>query len=229
MTALVIIEAVVILLLLILMAGLLKSHAEILRKLDRLGATETGIDSQRARPVSTNLGQAPLSQITGSEPGGGEVVVSLDHGRGSTLVAFLSSGCASCRVFWEQFDGEFELPDPTTRTVVVTKGTDSESPSKIVELAPESLTTVMSTDAWDSFRVPLTPYFVYINAAGQVIGEGSATTWPHLLSLLRQSAQDAADPTSLDTDARIRYANESLTSSGIEPDDPSLYRNPLEP
>ena len=132
-------------------------------------------------------------------------------------------------MFWDEFGGQFELPDPTTRTIVVTKGTEAESPSKIAGLAPESLTTIMSSDAWDAFRVPLTPYFVYINGSANVIGEGSATTWPHLLSLLRQSAEDAEDPTSLDTEGRVRYANESLTSSGIEPDDPSLYRNPLEP
>ena len=228
MTAVVVIEALVILLLLVLVGGLLKSHAEILRQLHRLGASEDLIGTPPPRAVSTTLGTAAVPQITGFDPDGGEVVVSIDHGRGNTLIAFLSSGCASCRVFWTEFSGDFELPDPTTRTVIVTKGADSESPSKISDLAPASVKVVMSTEMWDTFRVPLTPYFLYVSGTGDAIGEGSATTWAHLLSLLRQSQADSTDPSGLDTNQRVDLANKRLSASGIDPDDPSLYRNPLD-
>ena len=53
MTALVVLEGVVILLLLILVAGLLKSHAEILRQLHRLGAsTESDLETITERFTS---------------------------------------------------------------------------------------------------------------------------------------------------------------------------------
>ena len=228
MTAVVVIEAVVILLLLVLVGGLLKSHAEILRQLHSLGASEDLIGPSTSRAISTTLGAAAVTQITGVDPDGGRVVVSVDHGRGNTLIAFLSSGCASCRVFWTEFAGEFELPDPTTRPLIVTKGADSESPSKISDLAPAAVKVVMSTEMWDTFRVPLTPYFLYVSGTGDVIGEGSATTWTHLLSLLKQSEADSIDPSALDTTQRVDLANKRLSASGIDPDDPSLYENPLD-
>ena len=65
MTAVVIIEAVVILLLVILVAGLLKSHAEILRQLHALGAreTETRVDIE-VRNRTTGFEKAPSTVIT---------------------------------------------------------------------------------------------------------------------------------------------------------------------
>jgi hypothetical protein len=85
----------------------------------------------------------------------------------------------------------------------------------------------MSDDAWDAFTVPLTPFFMLVDGAGRVIGEGSATTWDHLIGLLRQSAADAQVPTHMDTVERERFTDSRLHMSGIDPGDPSLYENPL--
>ena len=98
MTAIVVIEAVVILLLVILVAGLLKSHAEILRQLHALGARETaGPQEVDIRTRTTGFEKAPTTVITGTDVRGATRSLSLEHNRGNTLIAFLSSGCASCQ------------------------------------------------------------------------------------------------------------------------------------
>lgn len=227
MTALVIIEGVVILLLVILMAGLLRSHAEILRQLERLGASEQGALTA-PRPRTVGFGTVPRTEIEGVDLDGATRAVSLKSGRSPTLLAFLSSGCATCRVFWSELQSDVEPPIPGTRTILVTKGPKSESPSKIAELAPPELTLLMSDETWDDFKVPLTPYFLLVDPDARVIGEGSARNWDHLLSLLRQSAADAPDPTRLDTGERETFTDSRLQHSGIEPGDASLYENPIE-
>ena len=70
MTVLVVIEGVVILLLLILMAGLLRSHAEILRQLHRLGAGDRTDGSGAVRVHTTWFEVAPALEIDGIEPSG---------------------------------------------------------------------------------------------------------------------------------------------------------------
>lgn len=210
MTALVIIEGLVILLLLVLMAGLLKSHAEILRELHRLGGRidgETGPGGVRV----TGLGEAPMTEITGTDPAGTTRTVSLAHGRGDTLIAFLSTGCAACQTFWQTLAERPRMPTAITRPVVVTKGPEAESPGQVAKLAPADLPVVMSSDAWDAFRVPLTPFFMLVDGQGRVLGEGSATNWNQLLGLLERSIADAS----------------SETEPAISPDDPTLYENPV--
>ena len=231
MTAVVIIEGVVILLLAILVGGLLKSHAEILRQLNALGVSEDGsvsVGTSQTRPKTTGFEKAPTTTLSGVDLAGGSVSMSLDHGRGNTLLAFLSSGCLSCETFWDEFGGEFDLPTPDTRTVIVTKGVNSESPSKLRELAPSKVPLLMSDDVWDSFRVPMTPYFLLVDGTGMVMGEGAAASWRHLLGLLRQSAADAANPLHLDTEGRRQFTDTQLRSAGVHPGDPSLYENPLD-
>lgn len=226
MTAVVVIEGVVILLLVVLVAGLLKSHAEILRQLDALGGGELEGTNASPRLRTTGLGQAPTSEIVGVEPSGSAASVSLEHGRGETLLAFLSSGCASCRVFWAELQPDSRLPTSRTRPVIVTKGPQSESPAKVLDLAPDGVRVIMSDDAWDAFRVPLTPYFMLVDEGGSVIGEGSATDMGRLVDLFEQALADA-DPTRLDTRQRERFTDDRLSRSGVEPGDSSLYEDPL--
>ena len=227
MTAVVVIEAVVIVLLMILVAGLLKSHAEILRQLDRLGAGEPTGDPASAHRT-TGLEKAPTTELSGVDPQGSTRVVTLEHGRGNTLIAFLSSGCVSCQVFWQQLDGKYELPTPETRVVIVTRGPAGESPSRISELAPKDIPLVMSDDTWDLFKVPLTPYFLLLDGGARVLGEGSASSWDRLLGMFGESAADARLPTRLDTKQREHFTDNQLAESGIEPGDPSLHEKPLD-
>ncbi len=232
MTALIVIEAVVIVLLATLVAGLLKSHAEILRQLHALGIGEDGsaaTGTTANRPRTTGFEKAPTTTLSGVDITGGPRAISLEHGRGNTLLAFLSSSCLTCQTFWKELQGRFELPTPDTRAVIVTKGPESESPSRLRELAPDDLPLIMSDEVWDISKVPLTPYFLLVDGSVMVIGEGAASTWRHLLDLLRQSDADAAtSPMGLDTERRAHFTDDQLGAAGLEPGDPSLYQDPLE-
>ncbi len=240
MLALVILEGVVILLLTVLVAGLLRSHAEILRRLDALGAG----DDVPAAEISQGLKLGPTRRadptpaattISGSTPSGGATVVSLAGSRGFTLLAFMSSGCTTCKPFWRSFEQAMPLPRRDIRPVIVTKGPVEESPSAVARLAPATITTVMSSEAWDDFRVPGTPYFQLVDTHhGLVVGEGSAGSWPRLVELLRRALGDAGYSDSshrigLTTADRLLDSDEELRRAGIEPGDSSLYEKPREP
>jgi len=234
MTALVVIEGIVLVLLAILVFGLLRSHAEILRQLHALGAGESDLTELGSAPVYRRPGSGTSAPeaITGATPDGGALTVPLQSGSGLVLLAFLSSGCTTCRPFWLTFGGEFDLPRPDVRPIIVTKGADEESPSKIAELAPEAIPTVMSSEAWDGMKIPVSPYFVLVDAsAGVVVGEGAAADWPHVNDLLSLSLADAGMASGMtrgDTQGRARRVDEELNRAGIAPGDPSLYRNPHE-
>ena len=227
MTAVVVIEGVVIVLLAILVAGLLRSHADILRELHRLGGSSS-TERPITQPKSVGFGQVPIGEIAGEDLQGATRAISLKSGRSPTLLAFLSSGCATCRTFWEELQTDLALPLPETRIVVVTKGSRAESPAKLRELASPTRTLVLSDEAWDAFQVPMTPYFVLIDEHGGVLGEGSARNWDHLLSLFTQSVADSPLPTRLDTEERELFTDSRLRGSGIEPGDASLYDNPID-
>jgi hypothetical protein len=177
--AILVVESVVLVLLTLLVAGLLRSHAEILRRLHALGS---GLDPDA--PVD---GPGPVSHpvdlrspgpstfaaavdIDGAGLRDDAVHVSVAGARHRTLLAFLSSGCLTCRNFWEAFANgrELDLSDDV-RLVVVTKDGHEESISALRRLAPSDLPVVMSSSAWVDYRVPGSPYFVLVDgAAGRV-------------------------------------------------------------
>lgn len=131
-------------------------------------------------------------------------------------------------MFWSELEVGHGLPIPGTRPVVVTKGPEAESPKEVANLAPPGVDVVMSSEAWDEFRVPLTPYFMLVDENAQVLGEGSALNWEQLTGLLRQSVAESEDPRHLNTSERARFTDDKLAQSGVEPGDPSLYENPLD-
>ena len=99
-------------------------------------------------------------------------VAGTDH---LTLLAFLTSGCLTCSVFWDAFaDPGLEVPGDA-RLVIVTKGERAESPTSVYRLAPDSVPVVMSDDAWEAYDVPVAPFFVLIDGeTSAVVGEGAA-------------------------------------------------------
>jgi hypothetical protein len=227
MTALVIIEAVVIALLVVLVAGLLRSHGEILRQLNALGVGEHGDETPLLPAARRNpgLGRAALTAIVGPTPHGAAASVALSGSRGFTLLAFLSSTCTACRPFWEEADGRVDLRG--VRTVVVTKDPTEESPSDLVRLAPVTVTAVMSSEAWDAFSVPSTPYFALIDTSeARVIGEGSAASWDRVAEMVRRAISDGAHAVHRSTAARKADVDAELNAAGIEPADPRLYQPP---
>src|SRR5581483_827837 len=153
--AVVILEAVAIGLLGLLVAGLLRSHAEILRQLHHLGG---GLDLDRSAPVPL-VGRRPAVSLVGETADGEAVSLALDRPGEQTLLLFLSSGCGTCGAFW---DGLGERAVPGVRTVVVTRDAAEESPSEVQRLAPPGVTVVLSSGAWEVFAVPGSPYAVLV-------------------------------------------------------------------
>jgi hypothetical protein len=232
--------AIVVAVLAVLVAGLLRSHAAILRRLHELGAgvddtpgatptpgtTPTQVDLGLPQPPSVAQGRA-AADLVGTGPRGEALVVRVAGTRHDTVLAFLSSGCTTCHVFWEQLsDAE---PPRGTRLVVVTKGEEAESPAAIADLARADVTVVMSTRAWADYEVPGSPYVVHVDGrSGRVRGEGTGPSWHQVQRMLLRGADDldmrrsAAETTAADA-RREEEVDGMLLAAGIEPGDPSLY------
>jgi hypothetical protein len=216
----------VVALLTVVVVGLLRSHAEILRRLHELGA---GLDPDadlsapahlrpRGDVARSALGAA--HDVSGAGLRDDAVHVPVTGVRHRSLLAFLSSGCLTCHTFWDAFRDADELGLPSdVRLVVVTKDRSEESPAAVRDLAPENVPVVMSSRAWADYDVPGSPYFVLVDGVqARVQGEGTGLTWEQVRGLIDQAAADAID---LRTEARI---DRELLAHGIAPGDPSLYR-----
>src|SRR5271165_2856318 len=155
--ALVVVSTFVVLVLGVLVAGLLRSHADILRSLHELGVgvgdpasvVETQTRAAPPAPVAMGptpgtpgLGEAPT--VAGVTPGGDARAVAVANSDRLTLLGFLSSGCATCVAFWEalQAPGAIDLP-AGTRVVIVTKGPDRETPAEVRARATGHVPVVM--------------------------------------------------------------------------------------
>ncbi|PZS14765.1 MAG: hypothetical protein DLM64_01160 [Solirubrobacterales bacterium] len=221
-TALVSVETVLLVLLVVLVAGLLRSHAEILRRLGS-SADQEGVGSPVAPPPAAPRtgGELRPAPLAGTTPDGDVVTLALDGpGAAPTLLAFLTSGCSTCASFWEAL-GERGLP-PGVRTVIVTHGSDRERPARLRSLAPAGIPVVMSSRAWKDYGVPGAPYFVLVD--GAVRGEGVATTWQALASLVGDAIEDRRQAQDTGSGAeRARRVQETLAAAGIGPEHPSLY------
>jgi hypothetical protein len=255
MTAVVAALGLVVALLALLVVGLLRSHAEVLRALHDLGVNlEDGAPGPARSPITASAhapgrtapgvprprSDGPLGQaidVAGALPSGGAGRVAVAGVEHPTLLAFLSTGCGTCGTFWDELRSEVErpLPDPATRVVVITNGTESESPAAVAELAPSEIVTLMSDEAWDDYNVPVSPYFILVDGpTSRVVGEGSGTSWEQVVDLLGKAAADVGlatttqrpDPARMNGQDRADLVDRQLRSAGIEPGDPSLYPQP---
>lgn len=257
LTAVAIIEGVAILLLGLLVAGLLRSHADILRALHELGAGQNGeLGAGAGTPVQLGSragraggghGATAAVDVAGVAPDGEAVSIGVSGADHRTLLAFLSSGCTTCSGFWEAF-GEHDGAGPAVpgdaRLVVVTRDPSHESPSQVHALAPARVPVVMSTEAWEAYDVPVAPWFVLVDGrTGQVVGEGAASRWDQVVSLLGQALADAGEApggpgpgpgrvrrvaervsrADLEREAR---ADRELLAAGLHPGHPDLHPEP---
>jgi hypothetical protein len=230
--------------------GLLRSHAEILRRLHDLGVD---LEDPRSGPRTVTrdqfnvFPQVPQPGAADALPEGRDLsgvdvaddaisvrVVGVPH---TTLVAFLSGTCLTCERFWDAFSRPAELGlAPNVRLVVVTKSPGEESPARIAEVAPAGIPVVMSSEAWQAYSVPGSPYFVLVDGpSGKARGEGTGIDWPQVRGLLEQVADDEVFASQLEArrvpkpsadDARERRVDAELMAAGIRPGDPSLYGTP---
>jgi hypothetical protein len=243
MTALVVLESIVLLLLIALVIGLLRTHAEVLRRLHELGA---GIyDASSPRTSADDLagrvadgvaaprdddGRRTAVAIAGVSPRGSALSIAVDGDDRLTLLAFLSSGCTTCGDFWRAWrDGEalqlHGLGRP--RVVIVTKGPENEHTQAVSTLAPSSVATVMSTAAWSDYGVPASPYFVLVHGDRGIIGEGSAASFAQLRGVLERALTDRSTPVDLRDDPN--RVDAELRRAGIGPGHHSLYDWPHGP
>ncbi len=245
MTALVVVLGVCVAVLALLVAGLLRSHADILAALHELGITEQDLDRNATEPrIPTRPGVPQPRQsegdpaahdIVGTTPSGGAARAAVVATRHTTLLAFLSSGCLTCRDFWDAFGGDLALPGSDTRLVVVTQGADAESPGAVASLAPPNVTVLMSSEAWNDYAIPVSPYFLLVDGpTGAVIGEGAASSWESVSSMLNQALSDTGRQSDAKRTGRSRARGErrqadtdqALAEAGIEPGDERLYHDP---
>ncbi len=213
MTAVVTVETLLLVLLVLLVGGLLRSHAEILRRLDELqpGGTATAAPSRTSTAAH---------DISGASLAGDAMHVGVTRPGSATLLAFLTSGCSTCAAFWEAFaDPRTRLPEGVG-LLVVTKDASHESPVRLRELAPSGVRVVMSSRAWLDYDVPASPYFVHVDGRGELAGEGTAQRFDQVLSLLRDATDDLAGGEG-SAERALRVERE-LTAAGIGPDHPSL-------
>ncbi|HEY4946867.1 MAG TPA: hypothetical protein VII19_03140 [Acidimicrobiales bacterium] len=261
MVALAIVLSVVVLLLAVLVAGLLRSHADILKALHDLGAGvgepagshdhdhgsspvsgspgAVGVPLTMGPPLPGERSSTSAPTIAGVTPSGDALAVSPTGSDRLTLLAFLSSGCASCVGFWKDLHrpDELGLP-PHTRLVVITKGPEMEIPGEVGAQAPPGIPVVMSTEAWGDYEVPGSPFFVLVDgSSGRRIGEGVANRFGQVAELVRRAQVDAGGfaggsrshphGEGIDGPERELANDRELAAAGILPGDPSLYPSSL--
>ena len=226
---------------LVYIVALLRSHADILRRLalleERAGAG--------ARTASPELGAAPGepvpaapaapaiggSQVTTAGPISGTTLhgdsVTLSFGPGSpmSLIAFLTSGCTSCAPLWAGLHEARDLASVAPRIAVVTHDPTRESPTRLERLAPAGTEVIMSSTAWADYAVPGSPHFVLTDGAGGILGRGSALSWAQLQTMVADARSDArrAAGSTRTTAERAERSEHALASAGIGPGHPSLY------
>src|SRR2546425_624927 len=143
MNVLVGVETVVLVVVGVLLVGVLRSHAELLRRLD--SRTPSGPSPRLAEGIPQPPPPRAAAEAVdgaGMTLDGDAVKLAVAGAPGSTLLAFLSSGCLGCGEFWEAFGSKPDIPGGG-RLVIVTKDTAFESPSRLLELAPEGVPLVM--------------------------------------------------------------------------------------
>jgi hypothetical protein len=235
MIVLVVLETVLLAVLTVLVAGLLRAYATVLRRLHALDGGGTG-GAQSFRLDAELPAPAPRESWTeGHDVAGttvaGEVVstrvVGVDQ---DTVLLFLSSGCASCEVFWSELARPVALP-ANTRLVVVAQGEEAESRAALASLAAPHLDVIMSTEAWREYEVPGSPHVVFVEGrTGRVRGEGTGQSWTQVAQLLAQATGDLsvldgrARARKPDRDAEVEaQVDRELMAAGILPGDPRLY------
>jgi hypothetical protein len=220
MTILIATETLLLMVLTVLVIGLLRGHAELLRRLGPEPRTPPAFGSSAAAGSST-----AAVDITGVALDGGARGHAFSA-RDSTpvLLAFLTSGCAACEAFFASFADARTDALVGVPLLIVTHGPQREDTGRLRHLAGDA-PTVLSSQAWRDYQVPGSPYFVLVDQ-GRVRGEGVATSPAELRSFVAtQTGQHHASalPPGLDAHSTHTTADSALRRSGITAGHPSLY------
>ena len=229
-----IVEAVLLVIAIVYIVALLRSHADILRRLTLL---EDGAPAARPRSPEPVIGGGEVRNarpISGTTLDGDAVALSFDRGSPVTLLAFMTSGCSSCAPLWSGLRQPAGLHELVDRVIVVTHGTDRESPAKVRRLAPATVEVIMAGAAWEDYAVPASPHFVLTDGGGGILGRGSALSIDQLVEMVSEARDDAAEArrqeqggagllTVRTTEQRAARSAQALADAGIAAGHPSLY------
>jgi hypothetical protein len=220
-SALELVETVLLLVALVYIVALLRSHADILRRLAALEDASPPSGSPGGPPSAAVV---PAAGISGSTLEGDAVSLSLGAGSPATLLAFLTSGCASCAPLWEELRDPAQVAELADRVVIVTHDENRESRARVRALAPDGVEVVMATDAWEDYAVPASPHFVLTDGRGGILGRGTALSWSQLRGMLSDARADVeAQAPARTTAERAARSERALARAGIGPGHPSLY------
>jgi hypothetical protein len=222
MSALTIVETVLLAIALVYIVALLRSHADILR---RLAVLEEG---GAGRPAPGAVPSLPDGELRSAAPISGTTLTGdaamLDFGAGSpvTLLAFLTGGCTACAPLWAGLRDSGEVSTLAERVVVITHDSTRESPSQVQRLASADADVLMASAAWEDYAVPASPHFVLTDGAGGILGRGSALSWSQLVAMVDEARADAGHDART-TAQRAARSEHALARAGIGPGHPSLY------
>jgi hypothetical protein len=224
-----VIIAVLLAIALVYIVALLRSHADILRRLAAL--EERAVAGAPGAPVDATAPPVGGGEVTSAGPINGTTLqgdsVTLSFGPGSpvTLIAFLTSGCTSCAPLWAGLHEARDLGALAQRVMVVTHDPTRESPTRLERLAPGGTEVIMSSAAWADYAVPGSPHFVLTDGAGGILGRGSALSWSQLETMVADARADArrAVAGAGNTAERAQRSESALASAGIGPGHASLY------
>jgi hypothetical protein len=225
MIVLVSLETTLLFILSLLVAGMLRTHADIMRALNLApaeatteGVTDgpppnlTGPPSNASERLSAPAAPLDGVNLVDLQP----VAVEMKRD-GGTLLGFLSSGCLSCVRFWTELSSpssRLELP-PDARLILVTKDPSEERVARLREMAPSEHAVVMSSQAWEDYDVPGAPYFVWIDGSSATVrGVGASDRIEGVLKLLSDQ---------LFEESAAAEEDRELMAAGVYPGDQSLY------
>lgn len=249
MTAALVALSLVVLVLCVLVAGLLRAYASLLRRVHLLDGGEAGAAAAGqvgARPVAAPLpdpafpgrpaGAVPAAgavdqaahDVAGTAPDGEVVRLKVVEAPQETVLLFLSSSCPGCGPYWDALAaGGTRRALGDARLVVVTQGPQHESPAEIDRLAPPGVDVVMSDRAWADYEIPGSPFVVVVEAgASTTRGHGTGADLDQVLSLVRRADGDRPVRKRGRDAEREEQVDEVLRSAGIGPGHPSLYGGP---
>ena len=230
MTVLVSVETALLIIVALLVAGMLRTHADIMRALnlspveDRQQPQPQELPPSRTGPPADVDEQltVPAAPLEGVNLDLRPVSVEMKRD-GGTLLGFLTSGCLACLRFWSELSSptnRLSMP-PGARLILVVKDPDEESVARLRQLAPVDHPVVMSSQAWLDYGVPGAPYFVWIDGLSATVrGVGASDRIEGVLNLLSDQLLEQ-DPD------RLAEEDRQLLAAGIHPDHPSLYGLPV--
>ena len=113
-----------------------------------------------------------------------------------TLLAFLTTSCASCKPFWEMMAAPGFATTLGARLVVVTPSRSMEDERRARALLPDGAYLHMGSETWFEYGVGTSASFVLVRTspgdpepwerAGQVLGSASGKSPDELLELVKR-------------------------------------------